>query len=261
MNLDKPRPPVLLHVGDVVVETMLGLRCVHHFAHFVVQVVRGDPQHFAQRRAQDLERRRQHAQGQQDQDQGVDIHRPLAIALGLEQQRGQEADQQAHRQHRVHQPADVVELDQRRLERAVAVAHIEEVGELNDSKHRRINDHQPQLDLAPAIDNAEHAIEERVDSDQQQETAFDQQHHRLQVPIAELETLVAFLGDQLGRDQHQHLDGGGDQREKAVEQNGLGARYHTRDNPCDRHSEHQDGRLFEQCLLTSVTHISSRQNL
>ena len=112
MNLDKPRPPVLLHIGHVVVETMLGLRRVHHFADLVVQVIRSDPQHFAQRRAQDLECRRQHAQGQQDQDQRVHVDRPLAIALGLEQQRRQEADQQAHRQHRVHQPADVVELDQ-----------------------------------------------------------------------------------------------------------------------------------------------------
>jgi len=41
----------------------------------------------------------------------------------------------------------------------------------------------------------------------------------------------------------------------------LGAGYHARDNPGDRYSEHQDRRLFEQCLLTSVTHISSCQNL
>ncbi|WP_086936619.1 MULTISPECIES: MFS transporter [Pseudomonas] len=42
------------------------------------------------------------------------------------------------------------------------------------------------------------------------------------MPEPELEAVVAFLGDQPGRDQHQYLDEGSDQREKTVEQ-GLGA--------------------------------------
>lgn len=45
--------------------------------------------------------------------------------------------------------------------------------------------------------------------------------------------------------------------EKTIEQNRLGTGKKTRDDRGDRHGEHQDGRLFEQYLLTSVTHISS----
>ena len=76
---------------------------------------------------------------------------------------------------------------------------IEEIGELNDGKHRCVDDHQPKLDLAATIDDAEHTVEKRIDGNQEQEAAFDQQHHGLQVPEAELETLVAFLGNQLAR--------------------------------------------------------------
>lgn len=65
-------------------------------------------------------------------------------------------------------------------------------------------------------------LEEGIDGDQQQEAAFDQQDHGFQMPEPELEAVVAFLGDQPGRDQHQYLDEGSDQREKTVEQ-GLGA--------------------------------------
>ncbi|MNF99321.1 hypothetical protein D3C84_822140 [compost metagenome] len=103
------------------------------------------------------------------------------------------------------------------------MAHVEEIGELNDGKHRRVDDHQPKLNLAATIDDAEHTVEKRVDGDQQQEAAFDQQHHGFQMPETKLEALVAFLGDQFCGDQHQHLDKGRDQREEAIEQDGLGA--------------------------------------
>ncbi|MNY54636.1 hypothetical protein D3C86_1905310 [compost metagenome] len=104
---------MFLHVGNVIVETMLDLRHLHHLTHLVVQLIRDDPQYIAQGRSEDFERRGQHAQGQQNQDHRVDIHRPLVVTLSLEQQRDEETHQQSRRQHRVHQPTDVVELDQR----------------------------------------------------------------------------------------------------------------------------------------------------
>ena len=102
------------------------------------------------------------------------------------------------------------------------MSDVKEIGEFDHGKHRGVDDHQPQLDLAATIDDAEHAIKEGVDRNQEQETAFDQQHHRLQVPIAELEAVVTFFGDKFGGDQHQDLDEGRDQREKTIEQDGLG---------------------------------------
>ncbi|MCY1309020.1 hypothetical protein D9M70_590750 [compost metagenome] len=92
---------------------MLDLCRRQHLIHLVVQLIRGDSQHITQCRAKNPEGRREHAQGQQDQDQRIDINRPLGVTLGFEQQRGEKAHQQACRQHRVYQPADVVELQQR----------------------------------------------------------------------------------------------------------------------------------------------------
>ncbi|MOA05477.1 hypothetical protein D3C78_1250770 [compost metagenome] len=138
------------------------------------------------------------------------------------------------------------------------MADVEEVNELNDGEHRRVEDHQTEFDLAASIDDAEHTIEKRINGHQEYETTFDHQHHGLQVPGAELEALIAFLGDQPGGDQHQDLDEGRDQRKEAIEQDGLGARNKTGDDPGECHGEHQEGRLFEQRLLASITHwISS----
>ncbi|MNT30778.1 hypothetical protein D3C72_1665880 [compost metagenome] len=138
------------------------------------------------------------------------------------------------------------------------MADVEKINELDDREHCRIDDHQSEFDLATTIDDAEHAVEKGVNGDQKNEATLDHQHHGFQVPGTELEALVAFLGDQPGGDQHQDLDEGRDQRKEAIEQDGLGARNKTGDDPGECHGEHQEGRLFEQRLLASITHwISS----
>ncbi|MNY09261.1 hypothetical protein D3C86_1421700 [compost metagenome] len=137
------------------------------------------------------------------------------------------------------------------------MADVEKINEFNDSEERRVEDHQPQFDLAATTDDAEHTVEKRINGHQEYETAFDHQHHGFQVPGTELEALVAFLGDQPGGDQHQDLDEGRDQRKEAIEQDGLGARNKTGDDPGECHGEHQEGRLFEQRLLASITHLIS----
>ncbi|MNY12749.1 hypothetical protein D3C86_1458460 [compost metagenome] len=77
------------------------------------------------------------------------------------------------------------------------------------------------------------------------------------MPGAELEALIALLGDHPGGDQHQHLDERRDQRKEAIEQDRLGTRDKTGDDPGDCHGEHQEGRLLEQRLLASIAHFFS----
>ncbi|MCY1179455.1 hypothetical protein D9M73_198580 [compost metagenome] len=137
------------------------------------------------------------------------------------------------------------------------MADVEEIYELNDSEEGRVENHQTEFDFATTTDDAEHTVEKGINGHQEYETAFDHQHHGLQVPGTELKALVAFLGDQPGGDQHQDLDEGRDQRKEAIEQNGLGARNKTGDDPGECHGEHQEGRLFEQRLLATITHLIS----
>ena len=71
------------------------------------------------------------------------------------------------------------------------------------------------------MQQAADGIDQRVDGHAAEQNAVERQYHGFQVPEAELETVVAFLGNQLGSDQHQDFDERCDQREKTIKQDGL----------------------------------------
>ena len=166
MNFNETRPAMLLHIGFVTFKTMPRRGDFQCLAHLVVQCVGGNPQHVAQCRLEDFERRRKHAQGQHNQDCRVHISCPLCITLMRQGQRREETDQQAHRQHGIHQPTDVVELNQRRFQRSIFAPNPEVVAKFDHGKHRCVEDDQPQFNLAPAIDDAEYTIQKGIDRNQ-----------------------------------------------------------------------------------------------
>jgi hypothetical protein len=128
--------------------------------------------------------------------------------------------------------------------RTVRIGLVEAHPEADDADRDRIGDRPVEIELAAAGEETVDRVQEGIEAEQHQRAAVEGQHHRLDVPVAELEAPVLALAADQARDEerqarHRGIDGG----KHAIEHDGQRTRqqaeHDAEQRDDDRHPDRQ----------------------